>query len=229
MLIFSNIQAQTVKEISSHPDFNPDLKPFYHGVASGDAKDDRVIIWTKITPDILLDSIIVKYYISADSNFIEDVFSGNFKTNLEINYTIKIDAVNLVPNTKYYYYFEALENKSIIGKTKTLPAKGSLNEELKIAVFSGSNYNAGYFNVYKSVANNPEVDAVFHLGDYIYEYATNGYGKHKNRALFPDKELISLDDYRKRYSHYRLDKDLMLAHQNLTWYVVWDDHETANN
>jgi phosphodiesterase/alkaline phosphatase D-like protein len=31
--------------------FNPQLKPFYHGVASGDPLEDRVIIWTRITPD----------------------------------------------------------------------------------------------------------------------------------------------------------------------------------
>ena len=26
-------------------------KPFYHGVASGDPLEDRVIIWTRVTPD----------------------------------------------------------------------------------------------------------------------------------------------------------------------------------
>ncbi len=30
---------------------NPVLKPFYHGVASGDPLSDRVIIWTRLTPD----------------------------------------------------------------------------------------------------------------------------------------------------------------------------------
>ncbi|MEM6806447.1 MAG: PhoD-like phosphatase N-terminal domain-containing protein, partial [Bacteroidota bacterium] len=27
------------------------LKPFYHGLASGDPLPDRVIIWTRVTPE----------------------------------------------------------------------------------------------------------------------------------------------------------------------------------
>ncbi len=223
------VKSQTVSEISNHPDFNASLKPFYHGVASGDAKSDKIILWTKITSDINLDSVIVKWYISEDNNFNIIQNSGVFVTNASVNYTVKIDADKLKANTKYFYYFEALCAKSLIGKTQTIPKENFLDGEVKFAVFSGSNYNAGYFNAYRSVAENPEIDAVLHLGDYIYEYKTDVYGKHKNRWLYPDKELISLDDYRKRYSHYRLDSDLMEAHKNLSWYVIWDDHETANN
>ena len=29
--------------------YDPDLKPFYHGVASGDPLPDRVIIWSRVT------------------------------------------------------------------------------------------------------------------------------------------------------------------------------------
>ena len=28
-----------------------DLRPFYHGVASGDPTDSSVMIWTRVTPD----------------------------------------------------------------------------------------------------------------------------------------------------------------------------------
>ena len=31
--------------------YNSSLKPFYHGVASGDPLTDRVIIWTRVTPN----------------------------------------------------------------------------------------------------------------------------------------------------------------------------------
>ena len=31
--------------------FDQGLAPFYHGVASGDPLSDRVILWTRVTPD----------------------------------------------------------------------------------------------------------------------------------------------------------------------------------
>ena len=31
--------------------FEENLKPFYHGVASGDPLTDSVIIWTRVTPE----------------------------------------------------------------------------------------------------------------------------------------------------------------------------------
>ena len=74
------------------------------------------------------------------------------------------------------------------------------------------------------------IDVVVHLGDYIYEYAVGKYGDTTiGRLNVPDKEIISLNDYRTRYSLYRLDKDLMKLHQLKPFMTTWDDHEIANN
>ena len=59
-----------------------------------------------------------------------------------------------------------------------------------------------------------DVDAVIHLGDYIYEYGQDGYATEeavklgRTLAADNDKEIIKLDDYRKRYALYRTDSDL---------------------
>ena len=45
--------------------FDPALKPFYHGVASGDPLQNQVILWTRITPDTD-GPIEVKWYMSKD-------------------------------------------------------------------------------------------------------------------------------------------------------------------
>ena len=37
--------------------YDSTLAPFYHGVASGDPLANAVIIWTRVTPKVLLDSI----------------------------------------------------------------------------------------------------------------------------------------------------------------------------
>jgi alkaline phosphatase D len=209
-------------------DLNPDLAPFYHGVASGDALTDRVIIWTRITPDgIIANDIEVEWKVATDTLFTNIVASGISITNQLRDFTVKLDVTGLAQNTWYFYYFKALGRNSLIGRTRTMPTSNVSN--MRIAAVSGSNYNAGYFNVYRTLANRNDIDAIYHLGDYTYEYATGYYGNHQDRTLMPEHETVILDDYRMRLSHYRLDPDLRIAHQQYPWYVIWDDHETANN
>ena len=70
-----------------------------------------------------------------------------------------------------------------------------------------------------------DLHAVIHLGDYIYEggIATNQVRQHNS------PEIITLDDYRNRYSLYRLDPNLQATHAAFPWIVTWDDHEFDNN
>ena len=71
---------------------------------------------------------------------------------------------------------------------------------------------------------------MIHLGDYIYEYKARDYSHGTfNRLHLPNKELISLRDYRTRYSQYKLDPDIIAAHRLHPFIVIWDDHETSNN
>jgi len=94
---------------------------------------------------------------------------------------------------------------------------------------SCSNYAWGYFNAYRLMGED-SLDAVVHLGDYIYEHAPGTYeGQIKGRAHLPAKEIITLEDYRTRYAQYRLDEDLQFAHAQHPFIVIWDDHELANN
>jgi alkaline phosphatase D len=95
-------------------------------------------------------------------------------------------------------------------------------------VFSCSNYPNGYFNAYGNAARKDDVDYMIHLGDYIYEYENGVLGRDP-RAASPQKEIVSLYDYRTRIAQYRTDPDLSLAHQNFPWIPTWDDHEIANN
>jgi alkaline phosphatase/alkaline phosphatase D len=101
-------------------------------------------------------------------------------------------------------------------------------------VVSCSHYGFGYFNAYRAIADLEQpVDAVVHLGDYIYEYGVDGYGGPESRALGrehdPAHEIVTLDDYRRRFAQYRSDPDLQAAHARAAFITVWDDHETANN
>jgi len=235
LFVFVIIYLQTsfsqnlVDDIKYHPSFNSTLAPFYHGVASGDASNNSLIIWTRVTPEQLMRSVTVKWIIATDSSLLNIVQQGEIITRSTNDYTVNVDVENLKPNTFYYYQFSTQNKKSQIGRTKTLPANNTSNFTFRPVFFTGSNYNAGYFNAYKNICSRTDIDAVYHLGDYFYEYATNVYGKCKNRALMPPHELITLNDYRTRFSHYRLDEDLREAHRLYCWYVIWDDHESADN
>jgi len=209
--------------------FDASLAPFYHGVASGDPLEDAVIIWTRVTTNQL--SVDVNWRIATDMTMNNIVNQGSVTTTQDQDYTVKVDAKNLNPYTTYYFQFEALGATSVIGKTKTAPAQEDIVDNLRFAIVSCSNYQDGYFNVYNQIANRSDLDAVIHLGDYIYEYESGGYGYSQEigRGHVPENEIITLDDYRVRHSFYKLDPMLRNVHQQHPFINIWDDHEFAND
>mgnify|MGYP000930087447 CR=1 FL=1 len=220
-------RAINPEEIKSYQ-FDESYKPFYHGVASGDPTANSVIIWTRVTPDNDSD-IIVEWKISSDPQMANIVKSGIFTTNNDMDYTAKIDVAGLEPGKTYYYNFSVNDRQSIIGRTRTLPSDGITL--VKLAVLTCSNMQWGYFNAFKDLAEKNDVFAVIHTGDYFYEYDSSHY-KHPglpDRSHYPNKELLSLEDYRLRYSQYRLEPDLRRIHQQFPFITVWDDHEHAND
>ncbi len=228
IIALSTLSIFAQKEFKGRIKLNPSFAPFYHGVASGDALADRVIIWTRVTPDSLFTgNIAVSWKVGLDTNFINIVRSGNTFAKPEKDYCVKIDVTGLQPGTWYYYYFTSNGRNSVTGRTKTIPVGD--NENIRVVPVSGSNYNAGYFNGYRAIGNRNDIDAVIHTGDYTYESRNNGYGDHPDRQLVPTNETVTLNDYRLRQSHYHLDADLQYAHQQFPWYMIWDDHEICNN
>ena len=103
--------------------------------------------------------------------------------------------------------------------------------ELRFALFSCSNWEAGFFNAYRDMAQRGDVDYALCVGDYIYEYPAGEYtGKTGPiRNHLPSNEIVSLADYRERYAQYHTDPDLQAAHRACPWIVTWDDHEVAND
>ncbi len=202
---------------------------FNHGVASGDPLEDRVILWTRATPEGE-GPVRVRWEVASDAGFENIIAAGEGMTSAAVDYTVKVDAEGLQAGSRYFYRFGVGERLSPVGRTSTLPA-GSV-ASASFAVVSCSNYPAGFFNVYREVAK-AEVDAVLHLGDYIYEYERDGYAGERaaefGRLSEPEHELIALDDYRIRYGQYRGDEDLQAAHAAHPFIVVWDDHELAND
>ena len=207
---------------------------FNHGVASGDPLQDRVVLWTRLTPEQngWTGPIIGKVVIAASPD-LKGARPVPFSTSADRDWTVKVDVDDLKPDTDYWYRFEVDGHVSPTGRTRTLP-EGSV-KDVVLAVASCSLYPAGYFNAYGAIAALERVDAVLHLGDYIYEYGAQPgqYGMTspvaEKRTPVPAHEIVSLADYRARHAQYKADPQLQAAHARAPWIVVWDDHETAND
>lgn len=227
-------QQKETQEIPAVPEgpladlYDPSLYPFYHNVASGDPLENSVIIWTRVHPEDPNTNEEVQWQVAKDEQFAEIIKEGQAFTNNTKDFTLKVNVQDLQPGTTYFYRFENKGRFSPVGRTKTLPS-GTV-DQAKFAVVSCSNWEFGYFNSYGHIADRDDLDAVLHLGDYIYEYGAGTYGDTTTgRFHVPDHEIITLEDYRMRYSQYRLDPNLQKVHQQHPFIVVWDDHEIAND
>lgn len=203
---------------------------FNFGVSSGDPLADRVILWTHAQVPGLSEDVALTYEVSTDATFATLVSSGSTKATAATGHTAKADATGLAAGKDYFFRFRSGDTISPVGRTRTLPAAGVSN--VSMAVFSCSNYPAGYFNVYAEAAKAGPQFAV-HLGDFIYEYGADGYAstdaKALGRTVEPANECLTLTDYRKRYAQYRSDPDSKVFYATLPLIAVWDDHEVAND
>jgi alkaline phosphatase D len=204
---------------------------FVHGVASGDPKVDGVVIWTRVSPEDGAEAVPVSWQIAEDAALSRIVKSGALTTTAARDFTVKVEVEGLAPGTRYFYRFMSGDAHSPLGRTKTLPV-GRV-EELRFAAMSCSNYPFGYFNAYDHIGRRDDLDAIIHLGDYIYEYGPDGYGAEVGKTLgrehSPAREIVSLADYRERHAQYKSDPASQRMHAAHPLIAIWDDHETTNN
>jgi phosphodiesterase/alkaline phosphatase D-like protein len=170
---------------------------FRHGVASGDPLTDRVILWTRVTPRNS-GAERVRWQVARDERMARIVARGEVETGAARDFTVKVDAAGLDPATTYYYRFASGSEQSEIGRTRTLPRANV--SRLRLGVVSCTNLPQGFFNAYACLAARRDLDAVLHLGDYIYEYANAQYGDgtRMNRIPAPNRKAGWPNNWRSR-------------------------------
>jgi alkaline phosphatase D len=175
----------------------------------------------------------VGWQVARDAAFESVVARGSVVTGPERDHTVKLDAKGLAPGSTYYYRFTLGQATSPVGRTRTAPAPQDSPARLRLALVSCSNWEAGYFSPYRHLAARDDLDAVLHVGDYLYEYGTGEYANGRSnrviRAHEPAHEMVSLADYRQRHAQYKTDPDLQALHAEVPWVTTWDDHESAND
>ncbi len=204
--------------------------PFSLGVASGDPEPTGVVIWTRLAPQPLDGGgmspmpVVVKWEVAHDERFGQVVCQGDALATPQLGHSVHVEVEGLQPNQLYFYRFHVGNESSPVGRTRTTPTIGSAIDRMRFAFTSCQHYESGYFNGYPHMQSD-DPDLIIHLGDYIYE----GAGNEKRQRKHLGGEITSLNDYRTRYSQYRLDTLLQEAHQSAPWLVTWDDHEFDNN
>lgn len=206
---------------------------FAHGVASGDPLPDAVLLWTRVTPtpDATPGSgvgpaVEVAWEIATDPAFGSLAGSGVVTTGPDRDHTVKVDATGLAPATTYHYRFLVAGVLSATGTTRTAPAPDAAVSRLRFGVVSCSNWQKGHFAAYRYLAERGDLDAVLHLGDYLYE---DGAAQGAIRSHDPATEMVTLADYRRRHAQYKTDEHLRRLHAACPFIATWDDHEVAND
>ncbi|CAM5586185.1 alkaline phosphatase D family protein [Streptomyces atroolivaceus] len=212
---------------------------FLHGVASGDPLPDGILLWTRVTPapDAVPGSGLgadtpVAWEIAEDRDFTRIAARGTAVARAASDHTVKADVRGLRPATAYWFRFSAGSTVlSPVGRTRTAPAAGAAVPGIRFGVVSCANWEAGWFSPYRHLAARADLDAVLHLGDYIYEYASGSYPTQDTvvRPHAPLHEIRTLADYRLRHATYKTDTDLQALHAAHPVIAIWDDHEFAND
>ncbi|KAG6883107.1 hypothetical protein C0993_007797 [Termitomyces sp. T159_Od127] len=198
---------------------------FTHSVASGDPFDTSVLLWTRaeaISPPgstALPDQsvpVCVSYKIFSNPELSGNpADSGSAFTSYDVDWTLKVEATGLEADTKYWFQFADCTNPnsvSPIGATRTFanpktPAdKVNGGKPMTFAVFSCSQFQAGWFNAYGVAAHNTSADVFVHLGDYVADNAWKagttdsndtaaGCSFSDSGACFTDRKLAAVRAY----------------------------------
>lgn len=216
--------------------------PFTLGVASGDPHPDGFVLWTRLAPNPLepgsgmpMATVPVQWQVAKDERFAQVVQSGEAMARPELGHSVHAEVRGLEPARRYWYRFLVEGEASPVGTVRSAPAAGAAVDRLRIGVAGCQNYESGYFTAYRYLSEEPDLDAIFHYGDYIYEGRSGrscpktGEGERSCFRSHAGDEIYSLDDYRRRHAQYKMDEDLQSAHRAAAFLSTWDDHEVDNN
>jgi alkaline phosphatase D len=203
--------------------------PFTLGVASGDPTADGVVLWTRLAPDTPgagenpRQAIAVCWEVAEDEQLRRIVRRGEQLATPEFAHSVHVELAGLNPDRWYWYRFMSGDAVSGTGRTRTMPAPGTMPARLRLGVASCQHYEQGFYAAHEHLARE-ELDLVAFLGDYIYEGTTPDRPRQHGAG-----EPRTLGEYRERYALYKRDAQLRRAHAACPWIVTWDDHEVDNN
>ncbi|SDE26442.1 alkaline phosphatase D family protein [Auraticoccus monumenti] len=212
--------------------------PFTLGVASGDADDTSVVLWTRLAPAPMdrttsfgmgsTEEVTVDLRVATSVDRLADertcVATVSCTAVKGDGFSVHALVEGLRPRTRYVYQFSVEGHLSPVGETRTLPAPGT-STPVRFAVINCQNLAGGaeelHFNGMSDLVQSHDVDFVVFLGDYIYEFG--------RAAHVPPTAVDDIAGYRTRYGQYKSRESLREVHRRFPVYAVPDDHEFFND
>ena len=202
---------------------------FTQSVASGQPSANGVTLWTRL--DGLERTSRLQVEVSRDADFRSVLYRQDVTAGAEQGFAVHHRADNraLRPGEQYFYRFYTCDENSPVGRFRTARPADS-REPVRIGFFSCQAYEAGYYTPHVGLANEPDLDLVVCLGDYIYEksFYENGLRPDKTGAN-RDGEVQTLEEYRDKYALYHSDPRLLELRRLHPMAAIWDDHEVEDN
>lgn len=162
---------------------------------------------------------------AADDQFTREVREGRTTAQPGQAHSVHVKVQGLAPNRVWFYRFRTGDAYSPVGRTRTAPAADDDPHALRLLVASCQHYEQGYYAAHADMARQ-EADLLLFLGDYIYE---NPRRRGAVRRHDTPAEPKTLEDFRRRYAHYKRDPQLQANHAARPWILMWDDHEVQND
>src|SRR2546425_4562596 len=187
---------------------------FPDGVASGDVTSTRAILWTKAD---VATNIKVEVFDNAALNP-PKIFQGKFKTDATRDFTVKIDATGLQPNTQYWYRFRKDDFFSDVGTFKTAPDP---NTPANVKFTYSGDSDGTRVNGVPSF-NNFEVlpQAQAENGDFFAMIGDTIYSDSSFRTTGP---ATTLAEYQAAHSEVRGYPNMRNLLESTSTYAQWDD------
>jgi alkaline phosphatase D len=202
----------------------PGQPVFTHGVASGDVTSTSAILWTRVDRRT---SVKVEVWDNAGLTGPKAFQQTEPQTSAGSDFTVKIDATGLTPDTTYYYRFrhgdEAGGSVSPVGTFTTAPEPGApANVTFTYTGDSDGTRVGGNpaFNNFEvlNAARLENADFFVYLGDTIY-----------SDSSFRASPATTLDEYQAAYRENRTYPNLTNLLQSTSTYAQQDDHEVVND
>ncbi len=221
---------------------------FPQGLASGDPRLDRVILWCRVDAKEVgarsTDDVQLKLVIAKDDALTDIVAETPVPARADDDHTVRVVPTGLEPGRTYYYRFEGKGITTRVGRTRTAPAPDA-DVQVKFAFCSCQDRIGRYWHSWQALLDeNVEFDFILFLGDYIYESVNDA----RFQTTTPGRDITLPDgmdtsaaqdgsriaaatvaDYRTLYKAYRSDPLIKEVHRLFPFVVVWDDHEFADD
>jgi len=183
---------------------------FAYGAAAGNVTAHAAVIWTRT--DGPAD---VRVEFSTDADFHTVRRSDAVATGPEDDYTAHVDLRDLPPGRRIYYRVATAAAPTGPGGSFVTAPPPSLETPLTLIWGADTQRELQPFRIFEGMRRR-DPDLFLYLGDTIY-------------ADLGSSRATTLDDYRRKYRANRDDAHLRAFLASTSSWVMWDDHEVANN